>query len=54
VSDIPAAIFYQELMDAYPDAKIILTTRDEEKWVQSMNKTIWGSYGKKPLSLVGN
>jgi hypothetical protein len=28
-------------MDAYPDAKIILTTRDEEKWFESMKATIW-------------
>lgn len=28
-------------MDAYPDAKIILTTRDEDKWLESMKATIW-------------
>ena len=28
-------------MDAYPDAKIVLTTRDEEKWVDSMKATLW-------------
>lgn len=28
-------------MDAYPDAKIILTTRDEDKWLDSMKATLW-------------
>jgi hypothetical protein len=41
VSDIPAAFFYQELIAAYPEAKIILTTRDEDKWFESMKATVW-------------
>jgi len=41
VSDLPAALFPSELIAAYPDAKIILTTRDEEKWFESMKATIW-------------
>jgi hypothetical protein len=44
VSDIPAALFVEELMDAYPEAKIILTTREEEKWLASMERTLWSSY----------
>lgn len=31
-------------MDAYPSAKIILTTRDDEKWLASMKLNIWGKY----------
>lgn len=31
-------------MDAYPEAKIILTTREEEKWMASMEKTMWSKY----------
>jgi hypothetical protein len=31
-------------MDAYPEAKIILTTREEEKWMASMEKTLWSKY----------
>ena len=41
VSDIPTAIFYEELINAYPEAKIILTTRDEDKWFESMKATVW-------------
>ncbi|KAF7985880.1 hypothetical protein HWV62_43754 [Athelia sp. TMB] len=40
VSDIPTAMFAEELMKAYPDAKIILTTRDAEKWIESMQSSI--------------
>jgi hypothetical protein len=32
VCDIPAMHFAEELMDAYPDAKVILTHRDLDAW----------------------
>ncbi len=38
VTDLPAALFYRELMDAYPDAKIILTVRPELDWLRSMKQ----------------
>ncbi|KAK5955138.1 hypothetical protein OHC33_003817 [Knufia fluminis] len=41
LSDLPAALFGPELIEAYPDAKVILTYRDAEKWVDSMQSTIW-------------
>ena len=34
-------LFADELVKAYPDAKVILTTRDTQKWVTSMQSTIW-------------
>lgn len=33
---MPFTTFYKELYDKYPDAKFILTERDENKWVKSM------------------
>jgi len=36
-------------MDAYPDAKIIMTSRDEQKWFDSMKLTIWHSTHASPL-----
>lgn len=36
VADIPAALFYRELLDAYPNAKCILTTRTEDSWLRSV------------------
>ena len=32
VCDVPAIHFADELMDTYPDAKVILTTRDVDAW----------------------
>jgi hypothetical protein len=29
------------LIAAYPDAKVVLTTRDPDKWVASMNRTVF-------------
>lgn len=41
VTDQPAAYFAEELMDAYSDAKIILTVRDTpEAWHASVSNTI--------------
>ena len=35
--DFPSCNYYKELMVAYPDAKIILTVRDDISWVKSWN-----------------
>ena len=35
--DFPSCNYYKELMDYYPDAKIILTIRDNESWIKSWN-----------------
>jgi Sulfotransferase domain len=40
--DWPASFFYGELMDVYPDAKVLLSVRDGEGWARSMYDTIWG------------
>ncbi|KAI8617857.1 P-loop containing nucleoside triphosphate hydrolase protein [Chytriomyces sp. MP71] len=39
--DWPSTPYYKELMAAYPHAKVILTTRDPEKWYKSMSDTIF-------------
>lgn len=39
--DWPAAFFWRELSEYYPDAKIILTVRDPESWYKSMQNTIF-------------
>ena len=35
--DFPSCNYYKELMEYYPDAKVILTVRDAESWVKSWN-----------------
>lgn len=39
--DWPAATFWRELAEAYPQAKLILTVRDEEAWFASTQATIF-------------
>ena len=38
--DFPQVAFYERLMEVYPNAKVVLTVRDPEKWFQSVNNTI--------------
>lgn len=38
--DWPAAYFWRELSELYPEAKILLTVRSSESWYASMEKTI--------------
>ena len=40
VSDAPACAFVPELIAAYPEAKLILTPRDEESWYTSYQRTV--------------
>lgn len=40
-SDVPFILFADELVEAYPDAKVILTERDPDKWIESMQQTIY-------------
>jgi hypothetical protein len=40
--DWPGSFFYEELIDVYPEAKVVLSLRDPEGWERSMRETIWG------------
>lgn len=39
VVDWPAASFYRELADAFPQAKVVLSLRDPESWWRSARTT---------------
>jgi hypothetical protein len=39
--DFPASFLWKRQLDAYPDAKVILTVRDPEKWYNSCMETIF-------------
>ncbi|MFT4039944.1 MAG: sulfotransferase [Thermomicrobiales bacterium] len=41
IVDWPGARFWRELAAAHPDAKVILTVRDSERWYASMTQTIF-------------
>jgi hypothetical protein len=41
VCDWPACAFAKELIETYPDAKVILTVRDVESWHASTMKTVY-------------
>ncbi len=38
--DWPSTAYWRELIDFYPDARVILTVRPVEAWLESMQKTI--------------
>lgn len=39
--DWPACHFWRELAEAFPEAKFLLTERDEDAWYKSMSQTIF-------------
>lgn len=38
VTDSPAFMFWEQILEAFPDAKVILVERDEDKWLASLQK----------------
>ena len=54
--DWPACAFYEELMEAFPGAPVILTIRDPGRWYESTRDTIYGirqiSAGPAPVRLA--
>jgi len=40
IVDFPGSLFVEQLLKAYPNAKVVLTTRDEEQWFDSMKSTV--------------
>ncbi len=39
--DWPECSFYEQLMERYPDAKVLLSVRDPERWYESVRSTIY-------------
>ena len=35
VVDMPGNLFWEEILEAFPDCKVILSERDEDSWIQS-------------------
>jgi hypothetical protein len=41
--DWPGVFFWKELIEKYPDAKVVLTVRDPQEWYASAERTIWAA-----------
>ncbi|KAJ4350656.1 hypothetical protein N0V95_004561 [Ascochyta clinopodiicola] len=41
IADLPGCMFAEQLIAAYPRAKVILTTRAYHEWERSMQESIW-------------
>jgi hypothetical protein len=39
--DQPSCLFYREQLEKYPEAKVILTVRDPDRWYDSARQTIY-------------
>ncbi len=54
-ADWPGGYFYRQLMEAYPDAKVLLSVRNPESWERSFRDTIWAmSFGDSVMPLLSN
>src|ERR1700733_2749267 len=42
--DWPGGRYYKELLEYYPDSKVVLSVRSAEGFVRSMRETIWAMY----------
>ncbi len=53
--DWPGGYFYRELMERYPDAKVLLSVRRPEAWERSFRETIWDmGHGESLLRLLSS
>ncbi len=43
VTDTPGCVLWEELVEAYPDAKVVLVGRDEDRWLVSVGGLIDGA-----------
>lgn len=46
--DWPAAAFWRELVEHYPDAKVLLSLRDADRWYDSVMNTIYHTLTQEP------
>ena len=54
-ADWPGGLFYKQLADSYPDAKVLLSVRDPERWEPSFRETIVDMcYGESLIRLLAS
>ena len=52
VTDTPCCLYAEILMELFPDAKVIVTTRDEEQWWQSHQRLVANISGRPWLQRI--
>jgi sulfotransferase family protein len=53
--DWPGGYFYRELMDFYPEARVLLSVRDAGDWERSMRQTVWAvRHGESLIRLLSS
>jgi hypothetical protein len=53
--DWPGGYFYRELIDVYPDAKVLLSVREPSAWEASMRQTVWAvRHGESLIRLLSS
>ena len=52
MTDAPAILFSEELITAYPDAKVILTNRDPAQWWKSYSGSLQAIYRSKRVQFA--
>ena len=50
--DWPSCTYYKELMAAFPEAKVLLSVRDPERWYESVRTTIYELSARSPRWLA--
>jgi hypothetical protein len=53
--DWPGGYFYRELIDVYPEAKVLLSVREPDAWERSMRQTVWAvRHGESLIRLLSS
>jgi hypothetical protein len=53
--DWPGGYFYRELIDVYPEAKVLLSVREPQAWERSMRETVWAvRHGESLVRLLSS
>ena len=42
--DIPGYLFFEEILEAFPDCKVILSVREEDSWIESLVRQLDSLY----------
>jgi hypothetical protein len=51
--DYPGCRYWRELAETYPEAKVVLSVRDPDKWFESTQETIFSERSRQQLNYEG-